>query len=124
MSMRAALVQLSVTDQPEENLPVTLDLVREAAEGGAGFVLTPEVTNCLSSDRAHQERVLRHESDDPTLAALRAEAARHRLWLLIGSLALKTDDADGRFANRSFLVAPDGTVAARYDKIHMFDVNV
>src|SRR5690606_33791587 len=97
---------------------------REAAEGGAGFLLAPEFTNCLSSDRADQERVLRRESDDPTLAALRAEAARHRLRVLIGSLALKTDDADGRFANRSFLVAADGTVAARYDKIHMFDVNV
>ncbi|MBC7143691.1 MAG: carbon-nitrogen hydrolase family protein, partial [Rhodobacteraceae bacterium] len=122
--MRAALLQLSVTDDPAENLPVTLSLVREAAAGGAGLVLTPEVTNCLSSDRAHQRAVLRHERDDPTLAALRAEAAEQGIWLLIGSLALLTDDADGRFANRSFLIAPDGSIAARYDKIHMFDVNV
>ncbi len=122
--MRAALLQLSVTDDPAENLPVTLSLVREAAAGGAGFVLTPEVTNCLSSDRAHQRAVLRHEEDDPTLAALRAEAADLGIWLLIGSLGLLTHDGDGRFANRSFLVSPDGTVAARYDKIHMFDVNV
>lgn len=122
--MRAALLQLSVTDDPAENLPVTLSLVREAAAGGAGFVLTPEVTNCLSSDRAHQRAVLRHEEDDPTLAALRAEATDLGIWLLIGSLGLLTHDGDGRFANRSFLVSPDGTVAARYDKIHMFDVNV
>ena len=122
--MRAALLQLSVTDDPAENLPVTLSLVREAAAGGAGFVLTPEVTNCLSSDRAHQRAVLRHEEDDPTLAALRAEAIDLGIWLLIGSLGLLTHDGDGRFANRSFLVSPDGTVAARYDKIHMFDVNV
>lgn len=122
--MRAALIQLSVSDDPQANLPVTLDLVRQAVAGGAGFVLTPECTNGLSSDRARQRATLRHEADDPTLAALRAEAARHRIWLLVGSLGLLTEDADGRFANRSFLIAPDGAVAARYDKIHMFDVNV
>lgn len=122
--MRAGLVQLSVSDDPAVNLPVTLELVRKAHAGGAAFVLTPEVTNCLSSDRAHQRAVLRQESDDPTLAALRAEAARLQVWLLIGSVGLLTDDADGRFANRSFLIGPDGGIAARYDKIHMFDVNV
>lgn len=122
--MRAALLQLSVTDDPAANLPVTLGLVREAAAGGAGFVLTPEVTNCLSSDRAHQRAVLRHEAEDPTLAALSAEAAALGLWLLVGSLGVLTGDIDGRFANRSFLIAPDGAIVARYDKIHMFDVNV
>ncbi len=122
--MRAALLQLSVTDDPAGNLPVTLSLVREAAAGGAAFVLTPEVTNCLSSDRAHQREALRHEEADATLAALRAEAAERGIWLLIGSLALLTHDADGRFANRSILVGPDGAIVARYDKIHMFDVNV
>lgn len=122
--MRAALIQLSVTDDPAANLAVTRELLREAAAGGAGFVLTPEVTNCLSSDRAHQISVLAHEEDDHTLAGLRAEAERAGIWLLIGSLGIKTHDADGRFANRSFLIAPDGGIAARYDKIHMFDVNV
>ncbi len=122
--MRVGLVQLSVTDDPLANLPVTVDLVRQAIAGGAGFVLTPEVTNCLSSDRAHQRAVLRHEEDDPTLAALRAEAAEAGIWLLIGSLGLLTHDADGRFANRSFLIGPDGGIRARYDKIHMFDVTV
>ena len=122
--MRAALLQLSVTDDPAGNLPVTLSLVREAAAGGAAFVLTPAVTNCLSSDRAHQREALRHEEADATLAALRAEAAERGIWLLIGSLALLTHDADGRFANRSILVGPDGAIVARYDKIHMFDVNV
>jgi len=122
--MKLALLQLSVSDDPAENLPVTRGLVAEAAAAGAGFVLTPEVTNCLSSDRAHQRAVLQYEDDDATLAGLRDEAARHRVWLLIGSLALKTGDEDGRFANRSFLIGPDGTVRARYDKINMFDVDV
>lgn len=122
--MRAGLVQLSVSDDPAANLPGTRALVREAAAGGAGFVLTPEVTNCLSSSRDHQKAVLRPEAEDETLAALRADAAELGIWLLIGSLGLQTDDPDGRFANRSFLIAPDGQIAARYDKIHMFDVDV
>lgn len=122
--MRVGLVQLNVSDDPVANLPVTVDLVRKAAAGGAGFVLTPECTNALSSNRSHQRAVFHREEDDPTLAALRAEARDLKIWLLIGSLGLLTDDADGRFANRSFLIAPDGSIAARYDKIHMFDVNV
>lgn len=122
--MRAGLVQLTVGDDPVANLPVTVDHIRRAAAGGAGFVLTPECTNALSGNRAHQRAVLRHEDEDTTLAALRDEAARAGVWLLIGSIGVLTHDADGRFANRSFLISPTGEIAARYDKIHMFDVNV
>ncbi|MBA3911141.1 MAG: amidohydrolase [Rhodobacter sp.] len=122
--MRAALVQLTVTDDPAVNLPVTIGLIRKAAADGADFVLTPELTNGLSSSRSHQRRVFSHEDTDQTLAALQAEAASTGFWLLIGSLGVVTHDADGRFANRSFLIGPDGEISARYDKIHMFDVNV
>ncbi|NJS39172.1 MAG: carbon-nitrogen hydrolase family protein [Rhodobacteraceae bacterium] len=122
--MRAALVQLNVTDDPAANLAVTVAHVRRAAAAGAGFILTPELTNGLSSSRAHQRELFRHEEDDPTLAALRDEAKAAGVWLLIGSLGVLTHDADGRFANRSFLIGPDGAIVARYDKIHMFDVNV
>jgi deaminated glutathione amidase len=122
--MRAGLVQLTVTDDPVVNLPVTVALVRQAAAGGADLILTPELTNGLSSNRARQRALFHHQDTDPTLAALQSEAARAGKWLLIGSLGLLTHDTDGRFANRSFLIAPDGTIKARYDKIHMFDVNV
>ncbi|MCA3544745.1 MAG: carbon-nitrogen hydrolase family protein [Rhodobacter sp.] len=122
--MRAGLVQLTVSDDPAGNLAQTLALVRAAVAGGAGFVLTPECTNALSSDRAHQQDILHPEDSDPTLAALRAEAARADIWLLIGSLGLKTRDDDGRFANRSLLIDPTGAITARYDKIHMFDVTL
>ena len=122
--MRVGLVQLNSGDDPVANLPVTLAYIREAAAGGAIFVLTPEVTNFVSMDRKLAGRVLSHEADDPTLAALRQEARALGIWLLIGSLALKSDDADGRLANRSFLVGPDGAIVARYDKIHMFDVEI
>lgn len=111
-------------DDPAVNLGVARQMMREGAGHGAGFICTPEVTNCLSSSRARQTDVLRHEGEDETLAALRSEANALGVWLSIGSLALKTDDPDGRFANRSFLIGPDGSIVARYDKIHMFDVTV
>lgn len=123
-SLTVALVQLTVGDDPAANLPQTLDLIRQAAAGGARLVLTPEATNLLSPDRDHQRRVLRPEGEDPTLAALRAEAEALGIWLLVGSLAVATDDPDGRFANRSLLIDPQGRITARYDKMHMFDVTI
>ena len=122
--MRVGLVQLTSSDDPVANLTDTTNYIARAAESGARFVLTPEVTNCVSASRSRQKEVLRPESQDLTLAALRAEAARHGIWLLIGSLGLVDPDGDGRFVNRSFLIAPDGEIAARYDKIHMFDVAI
>src|SRR5690606_28314306 len=116
--MRAALIQLTVTDDPAANLEATQAFTRQAVEGGAGFVLTPEMTNCLSSSRDHQRAIFRREEGDETLAGLRRTAKEHGIWLLVGSLGLLTQDEDGRFANRSFLIAPDGNIAARYDKIH------
>ncbi|MCP9482580.1 carbon-nitrogen hydrolase family protein [Shimia sp. CNT1-13L.2] len=121
---RVALLQMTSSDDPVENLQTVRNMMQDAAVQGAEFVLTPEVTNCVSSSRAHQAGVLSLEKDDETLAGLRAEARELGIWLLIGSLALKTDDKDGRFANRSFLIGPDGEILARYDKIHMFDVQV
>jgi predicted amidohydrolase len=122
--MKAALIQLNSSDQPLENIPVVVEFMRQAASAGAQFLLPPEVTNCVSDSRAHQQEVLSLEADDPTLAALRAEAEVLGVWLLIGSLGLKTGDADGRFANRSFMISPKGDIVARYDKIHMFDVEI
>lgn len=122
--MKTALIQLCSTDDPVANLVVTKGFVAKAADKGAGFILTPEVTNIISGSRSHQNDVLHHQDDDPTLAGLREQAADLGIWLSIGSLALKTDDVDGRFANRSFLIGPDGGIRAWYDKIHMFDVQV
>ena len=122
--MKAALVQLNASDDPSENLRDTAALIAEAAAQGAEIVLTPEVTNCVSQDRAHQQAVLHHEDDDPSLTGLREAAIREGVWLSIGSLAIKTDDTDGRFANRSYLIDPAGRIIAYYDKIHMFDVTV
>ncbi len=122
--MRAALLQLTSSDDPLENLRITSGYVKNAASDGATLIVTPEVTNCVSNNRTHQRSVLHHQEDDPTLAGLRDDAARRGVWVLIGSLALKADPPEERFLNRSFLIAPDGSIAAHYDKLHMFDVQV
>ncbi len=121
--MKVALLQLNSSDDPQENLRTAAGLVDAAAEAGARFVLTPEVTNCVSTSRPHQDEVLAIEGQDETLATMRREAARLDIWLLLGSLALKSGDGR-RFVNRSFLISPNGEIAARYDKIHMFDASI
>ncbi|WP_285671249.1 carbon-nitrogen hydrolase family protein [Paralimibaculum aggregatum] len=123
--MRAALVQLTSSDDPGENLARLLPVLRAAAAEGARLALTPEVTNCVSASRTRQREVLRTEAADPTLAAVREVAAETGLWVLIGSLALKAaNDPQDRFVNRSFLIDGAGAIRARYDKIHMFDVEI
>ena len=122
--MRAALLQMTSSDMPEENLTTASNMLREAKAQGAEFAFLPEVMNCLSTSRNHQEDVLKLEAEDATLAGLQALCAELGIWLLVGSLGLKTNDADGRFANRSFVVSSAGDIVARYDKIHMFDVDV
>ena len=122
--MKVALLQICSSDDPDQNIAMVTGMMRDAASAGAEFILTPEVTNCVSMDRAHQRAVLPQERDDPSLFALRNAARNLGVWLSIGSLALRTDDPDGRFANRSFLISPVGDIVTRYDKIHMFDVQV
>ncbi|MEM1387812.1 MAG: carbon-nitrogen hydrolase family protein [Pseudomonadota bacterium] len=122
--MRIGLVQLSSSDDPLANLPITVDRVCEAADQGADLILTPEVTNCVSTSRRHQQDVLVLQEHDPTLAALMEVARERQVWISIGSLGLKTADTDGRFANRSFVINHQGEIAAHYDKVHMFDVDI
>lgn len=124
MTLHSALIQLTSGDDPATNLPVTESYIREAHKGGASFVLTPETTNIISFSTSHQQQVLQTQASDQTLARLRLLADELSIWLLIGSLALKSGDADGRFVNRSFLIGPDGGIIAWYDKIHMFDVQL
>lgn len=122
--MRAALLQLTASDDPGNNLRITSELLRHAVKEGADLVLTPEVTNCVSLDRGHQAKVLKTQEEDATLAGLREDAARLGVWVLIGSLALRAEAPETRFVNRSFLIGPDGQIVAQYDKMHMFDVQV
>ena len=118
--MHAALLQMTASDDPHENIEMVQAAIAEAKAAGADIVLTPEVTNCLSASRTRQAEVLRDEAEDSMLAAVRGAG----IWVLLGSIAVRTDDPAGRFANRSILLDPEGNIAARYDKIHMFDVAV
>jgi len=120
VTLRVALVQFTAGDDPAANTAALQRYINEAADGGAKFVLTPEVSNIISSSRSHQEQVLSKQKDDQTLRALSALAKARKIFLLIGSLALKSDGE--RFLNRSFLILPTGKILAHYDKIHMFDV--
>jgi predicted amidohydrolase len=122
--LRAGLVQLSSSDDVAANIPVTEALVREAAAGGAELILTPEVTNIVTQNRARRQAALVAEAAEPTLARLRAAAAELGRWVLVGSLLVKAEGEATRAANRSLLIGPDGAVRARYDKIHLFDVDV
>ena len=122
--MKAALLQITSSDDPSENLTMVREMVRDAASQGAKFVLTPEVSNCVSTSRSQQNTVLEPEQGNLFLAGMIEEAKAQDIWLLLGSIGIKTGDADGRFANRSFLISPAGEIAAWYDKIHMFDVDV
>ncbi len=124
MILRAGLVQITATDDPAANLPLTEALIREAAAQGARLALTPEVSNIVSANRDRQRALLHPQESDPTLARLRVVAAELGVWLLIGSLLVKTDDPAGRLANRSFLIDDAGAIRATYDKIHLFDVAV
>ncbi|SLN10211.1 carbon-nitrogen hydrolase family protein [Oceanibacterium hippocampi] len=119
-SFTAACVQINGSADWRENLEATSALIREAKLGGADLVATPEVTNMLGGGRRTREEA-RPQDDDPSLASYRTLAAELKIWLLLGSLTLKKQD-DERLANRSFLIGPDGAIAASYDKIHMFDV--
>lgn len=122
-ALRVGLVQMTADGDVARNIRAASDLVRAARDQGADFILTPEVTSLLTSDKAHQRAVVVREEADPALAAFRGLAAELETWLLIGSLPLLEGD-DGKFVNRSFLLDPAGAIRARYDKIHLFDVEL
>lgn len=119
---RAALVQMRCGREVEPNLDAAEAAIRRAAEGGADYVQTPENTSLMElSTRALFAKTL-PEDGNPALARVTGLAGELRLWLHIGSMAIKLSDT--KVANRSFLISPEGNVVARYDKIHMFDVDL
>ena len=121
--LNVACVQMRSGVTPAANRAAALELIREAAKEGAQLVATPEMTNILDIRPGGARGKIRREEDDETLPALQDEAKALGIWLLVGSLAIALP-GDDRKANRSFLIGPDGAIAARYDKINMFDVEV
>jgi predicted amidohydrolase len=116
----AACIQLRSSDNVAENIRTASALVREAAGRGARFIATPENTNIMAPDSRAKLAATFGEAEDPSLPAFAGLAKELGIWLLIGSLHIKVSDT--KTANRSYLFAPDGSTAARYSKIHLFDV--
>ncbi len=122
-SFQAACIQMRSGTEPAANIAAASVLIREAAGKGAAFIATPEMTNLLDIRPGMARAKVRREAEEEGLPVLSALAAELGVTLLIGSLAIALEE-DERFVNRSFLIGPDGAILARYDKIHMFDVEV
>ena len=119
---RIALFQSCTGIDPAANAQRLVEAIGEAAGGGAQMLFTPEMSGLIDRDSERAARQLRTEEEDKVLAASRDAAKRHGLWLHLGSLALRTDEQ--KLANRTFVIDPVGAIRARYDKIHLFDVDL
>jgi len=119
---RIALFQSCTGIEPAANAAALVSAIEQADAGGAEMLFTPEMSGLLDRDPKRAAEHLRSEEDDGVLAACRDAARRHGLWLHLGSLAVRTEE--GKLANRGFLIDPAGKVRARYDKIHLFDVDL
>ncbi|WP_306025503.1 carbon-nitrogen hydrolase family protein [Oceaniradius stylonematis] len=121
-TMRVACIQMRSGTDPDRNTEDFARLVAEAAADGARYVQSPEMTGLVQKDRDALMRTVGPEQDDPVFAAAARSAATHGIWLHVGSTPILRED--GKVANRAALFAPDGSRAATYDKIHMFDVDL
>jgi deaminated glutathione amidase len=121
-AFKVGLVQMRSGVDPQANLAAALNAIAEAKRAGADYVLTPEMTNIMEAKRERLMATIVDENRDPTLAALREVARELAIYVHIGSLAVKA--SPDKAANRSFLIDRRGDVVARYDKIHMFDVDL
>jgi len=119
---RAALFQMTTGIDPAANAAAIVAAMAQARAGGAEMLFTPEMSGLLDRDRGRAALSIKLEEDDPVLAAICEAAAREGIWVALGSLAVLRED--GRWANRAFVVDARGSIVARYDKMHMFDVDL
>lgn len=119
---RIAVFQMCSGIDPDANAAAIVDAIGQARAGGAQMLFTPEMSGLLDRDRQRAGAHVVAETANPVLAATRQAAAEQGLWVALGSLAILRDD--GRWANRSFVIDQQGQIVARYDKIHMFDVQL
>jgi len=119
---RIALFQSTTGIDPAANAKALSAAIEQASGGGAEMLFTPEMTGLLDRESARAAKVLRSDEEDLVLAAGREAAARHRIWVHIGSLAVLV--GDGKVANRSFVIDREGNIRGTYDKLHLFDVDL
>ena len=122
--MRIALLQMTSGLDPKANAATMVAGIAEAAAGGAAIIFTPEMSGLIDRDRARAKSVIVEDASDAVLKAVCKAAADYEIWVCIGSLAVDAGREDGKFANRSFVVDGRGTIVARYDKMHLFDVDL
>lgn len=122
--MRAAILQTTTGIDLDANARALTDAITQAKAGGADMLFTPEMVGYLDRDRKRAASRLTSEADCLALDAVRDAAAKAGLWVHIGSLPLRDERSDGRWANRSFVIDDGGAIRARYDKIHLFDVDL
>lgn len=120
-SFKAACVQMRSTRDQAKNRDDAIGMIREAASVGALFVQTPEMTNLVERSTTRLREIVETEDRHIVLAGLREAAREAKIWLHIGSLSVKTGE---KIANRGYMIDPEGQIAARYDKIHLFDVDL
>jgi predicted amidohydrolase len=121
--MRIALHQMTSCIDPMRNASDMQDAIAKAADDGAVMYFAPEMALLVDRDRARARKYMADESHSMALQSLIAAAARHRIWVHIGSMPILDDGAE-KLANRSIIISPDGAIAARYDKMHLFDVDL
>jgi len=121
--MRIALHQMTSCIDPMRNASDMQDAIAKAADDGAVMYFAPEMALLVDRDRARASKYMADEPHSMALQSLIAAAARHRIWVHIGSMPILNDGAD-KLANRSIIISPDGAIAARYDKMHLFDVDL
>jgi len=123
---RVALLQMTSGIEPARNAAMIVAAVRQAADGGAAMLFTPEMSNLIDRDRKRAAAHIVPEARDPVLAAVREVAAEAGIWVALGSLAVLRDQpvSGASYANRAFVINPAGAITARYDKLHMFDVDL
>jgi predicted amidohydrolase len=119
---KIGVLQMTSGIDPAVNAATLVSAIAEAAEAGASMLFTPEMSGLIDRDRSRAAASIVAEADDPVLAAVRGAAAQAGLWVHLGSLAVRRPD--GKFANRGFVIDPMGAVRARYDKLHLFDVDL
>ena len=119
---KIALLQMTSGIDPDANARTLVEAIGQAAEQGATMLFTPEMSGLLDRDRKRAAAAVTTETHSPVLAAVREAAQARNIWVSLGSLAL--DTGEGRWANRGFVIDSEGAIRARYDKIHMFDVDL
>ncbi len=119
---RAALLQMTSGIDPAANAATLVEGVAQAKAGGAAMLFSPEMSGLVDGNRDRARAQYRPEGEDAVLAAVRDAAAKHGLWVHLGSLAVLRED--GKLANRAFVIDDKGAIRARYDKMHLFDVDL